>query len=172
MPAPPDELSREEFTEFYRRSAPALWSFVRRTCGDSEQADDILQEAFLRFLRGRPAGMDDRQKRAYLFRISDRLVIDGWRRASLDKKHLADNPEAGGGRAETLAPDMKRTFALLKPRDRTLLWLAHVEGYSHEEIASIMGLREESIKVLLFRSRSALAKLLKERGYGGEADHE
>jgi RNA polymerase sigma-70 factor (ECF subfamily) len=172
MPASPDELSREEFAEFYRRSAPGLWSFVRRTCGDPEQADDILQEALLRFLRGRPAGMDDRQKRAYLFKISSRLIMDGWRRASLEKKHLADRLEAGGGGSEDLAPDMERTFALLKPRDRTLLWLAHVEGYSHEEIATIIGLRGESIKVLLFRSRSALAKLLKERGYRGETDHE
>jgi RNA polymerase sigma-70 factor (ECF subfamily) len=172
MSAAPDELSGSKFAEFYRRNAPALWSFVRRTCGDSEQTNDILQEAFLRLLRSRPVGMDDRQMRAYLRKISYRLVIDGWRRAGLEKKHLADSPEASGQRGETLAPDMERTFALLKPRDRTLLWLAHVEGYSHKEIASITGLREESIKVLLFRSRSALAKHLRERGYGGETDHE
>jgi len=163
------EFSREEFDEFYRRTAPALWGFIRRTSGDSEQAHDVLQEAFLRLLRSRPAGLDEQQKRAYLFKISSRLLIDGWRRSSLEKRRLGWSGEAdGGGHPETLGPDMEKTFARLKQRDRTLLWLAHVEGYSHAEIASMTGLREESVKVMLFRGRAALAKLLREKGYRRE----
>lgn len=169
MTAHPDELPRGRFAEFYRRTAPALWGFIRRTCGDPEQADDILQEAFLRFLRGRPAGLDEQQMKAYLFKISSRLIIDGWRRAGLEKRHLAESLEWGGaGPSQTLGPDLEKIFAQLRLRERALLWLAHVEGYSHGEIAAMSGLREESIKVILFRSRSALAKLLRERGYRPE----
>ena len=52
----------------------------------------------------------------------------------------------------------------LRPRERQLLWLAHAEGYSHKEIAEIMGLRSPSIRLMLFRARHRLAELLKDGG--------
>ena len=41
----------------------------------------------------------------------------------------------------------------LKPRERSLLWLAYAQGWSHEEIAASLGLRTASLKALLFRAR-------------------
>jgi len=49
----------------------------------------------------------------------------------------------------------------LKPRQRTLLWLAYVQGLTHEEIAAHLGLHAASIKLLLFRARRRLAGLLR-----------
>ena len=49
--------------------------------------------------------------------------------------------------------------------ERELVWLAYVEGSSHREIAEIMGLREVSIRPMLFRVRQKLAELLKSIGY-------
>jgi RNA polymerase sigma-70 factor (ECF subfamily) len=49
-------------------------------------------------------------------------------------------------------------------RDRELLWLAYAQGSSHREIADSLGLKTASIKLLLFRARRRLAKLL--RGHG------
>jgi RNA polymerase sigma-70 factor (ECF subfamily) len=51
----------------------------------------------------------------------------------------------------------------MKPRERQLLWLAHAEGYSHREIAQITGLAAASIRLLLFRARRKIAKLLREQ---------
>ncbi len=51
---------------------------------------------------------------------------------------------------------VSREFAALKPRERALLWLAYVEGESHEEIANALGLSRGSIKVLLSRARGRL----------------
>ena len=48
----------------------------------------------------------------------------------------------------------------LKPRERMLLWLAYGQGESHREIAQALGLKTGSIKLLLFRARRKLAKLL------------
>lgn len=59
---------------------------------------------------------------------------------------------------------MARTFEELSQRERALLWLAYVEGESHEEIATSLGLRRRSIKVLLFRARRRLRDLLKAKG--------
>ena len=63
-----------------------------------------------------------------------------------------------------LRHDMMRVFSELKPQDRALLWLAHVEGSSHAEIAETLGVKEKSVKVMVFRARKRLAELLTKRG--------
>ena len=52
----------------------------------------------------------------------------------------------------------------VEPRDRALLWLAYVEGESHEEIASSLGVGRGGVKVMLFRARRRLRDLLQARG--------
>jgi RNA polymerase sigma-70 factor (ECF subfamily) len=53
-----------------------------------------------------------------------------------------------------------RTFARLTRRERALLWLAYAQGSSHKEIASCLGVRTASVKLLLFRARRKMAALL------------
>ena len=53
-------------------------------------------------------------------------------------------------------------LAKLRPRDRQLLWLAHAENYSHSEIAQITGLATPSIRLLLFRARRKIARILRQ----------
>jgi len=49
----------------------------------------------------------------------------------------------------------------LKPREREILWLAYAEGASHKEIADVLGLRAPSVRLLLFRARQKMLKLLR-----------
>jgi RNA polymerase sigma-70 factor (ECF subfamily) len=49
----------------------------------------------------------------------------------------------------------------LKPREREILWLAYAEGASYKEIAGVLGLRAPSVRVLLFRARQKMLKLLR-----------
>ena len=60
--------------------------------------------------------------------------------------------------------DLLRIFARLAPRDRALLWLAHVEGRSHAEIGAALGLKAISVRVMLFRARAELARRLRRAG--------
>ena len=59
--------------------------------------------------------------------------------------------------------------AVAKPRDRAMLWLAYAEGSSHEEIATVLGVKRASVKLLLFRARRRLAGLLGGRRAEGRA---
>ena len=52
----------------------------------------------------------------------------------------------------------------LKPRERSLLWLAYAQGFSHAEIAASLGLKTASLKALLFRARQRLMGLLGQPG--------
>ena len=111
--------------------------------------------------------------RRYLFRIATNLLRDYWRKpraASIEEipeEFLAtSNSSAQADSQAMLGP----ALALMRPRDRQLLWLAHAEGYSHKEIAEVTGLAAASIRLLLFRARRKIARLLREQNpkEGGE----
>ena len=160
--ARPDEA---EFDAFYRRTERALRAYVFRVTGHAADADDIVQEAFLRLLRAGPESGDEAWRR-YLYRVASHLVVDRWRarRRWRDDEHTASSPES-----TTPGPDgdVARTFAELPSRERALLWLAYVEGETHEEMAASLGVGRRSVKVLLFRARRRLRDLLQAKGIGG-----
>ena len=60
----------------------------------------------------------------------------------------------------------------LKPRERAMLWLAYAQGSTHRDIASTLGVKAQSVRLLLFRARHKLADLLRgeRRGRRVEAD--
>ena len=58
-------------------------------------------------------------------------------------------------------------MARMKPRERSMLWLAYAHGYSHEEIARVLGLKTSSLKALLHRARQRLAGFLSHDAGGG-----
>ena len=161
-------MDSEAFATFYQRSARPLWAYLLRVSGDPALAEDLMQESYVRFLcaAGAPSLADDGEAaaRLYLFRIGTNLLRDHWRRPRAPS--IEEIPEeffaAQSGAEQThsqilLGPAMRR----MKPRERQLLWLAHAEGYSHREIAEVMGLASASIRLLLFRARRKIAALLR-----------
>ena len=157
------ELDEAAFNAFYGSHARALWAYVYRVTGNGADADDIVQDAFLRLLRAGPDTGEDEQRRRFLYRVASNLVVDRWRRR---KREDSDAHLAAASPVPPREPedDVLRTFAALAPRDRALLWLAYVEGESHQEIAASLGVGRRSIKVLLFRAKRRLRDLLQAKG--------
>ena len=173
--SPATLLTESEFQDVYRLHARALWGYLYRLTGNAADADDLLQDSFCRLLASPLATRDDRQIRAYLFRIASNIAIDHWRRASragaprrFESVDAANEPVATPepAAAAALRHDMSRTLRELKPQERVLLWLAHVEGSEHRDIASTLGLKASSVPVLLHRARRKLAGLLNKKGLG------
>jgi RNA polymerase sigma-70 factor, ECF subfamily len=166
-PASGDVLPLDEpaLVAAYERIAPRLRAYLRRVSGDAALADDILQEAFIRLLRSGRPGAHENETAAFLYRAATNLVYDHWRRRKREQKamgQLALPPATPP--AETLGADLGRIFARLGPRERALLWLAHVEGWSHAEIGRALGLNALSVRVMLFRARAELARRLRRAG--------
>ena len=154
-------LTEHAFGEFYRRESPRLWRYVYRVAGHASDADDIVQDAFLRVLRADVAALGDEDRRRYLFRVASHLMADRWRRAAREQAWLAWwRPRSIDGPREPASDGLSRPFAALKPRDRALLWLAYVEGEDHQHIADALGLARGSVKVLLSRARARLRHLI------------
>ncbi len=167
----PDEPEDEEkrFECFYETHSKRFWYFILKICGDESMADDIFQESYFRFLKADPRGMADYQLKAYLYKIAVRLIIDHRRKIHLEEKSISSLKENEGKKPDILlSMDMDNLFKHLKPEDRTLLWLAYIEGYSHREIADIIGKGEKTIKVNLYRVRRKFAGILKAGGYDGD----
>jgi RNA polymerase sigma-70 factor (ECF subfamily) len=61
--------------------------------------------------------------------------------------------------------EIAHVFDKLKMQERSLLWLAYVEGHQHDEIAKMLGLKPLSVRVLLFRARRKLAALLEANNF-------
>jgi RNA polymerase sigma-70 factor (ECF subfamily) len=159
------QMDHQAFAVFYGRSARPLWAYLARVSGDPALADDLMQESYVRFLCATLREDGEVAGRRYLFKIATNLLHDFWRRpraASIEEFPeacfvAADTTSQSESRAE-LAPALRQ----MRPRDRQLLWLAHAEGYSHREIAEMTGLAAASVKLLLFRARRKMARLLRE----------
>ena len=156
-------LTEHAFGEFYQRHARAVWTYVYRSTNNAADADDIVQEAFLRLLQTDIVPADEEGVRRYVFRIAGNLMADRWRKQTREKRHDTTSTE----QTDASPPrdlDVVRVFAELKPRERALLWLAYVEGDSHGEIGESLRLGRDSVKVMLSRARVRLRDLLKARG--------
>ena len=164
------QMTEEAFRTFYDLTARPVRVYLSRMTGDERLADDLLQETYYRFLRSTTAFESDDHRRRYLFRIATNLVNDHRRRPRMElpaksieiaqdqltEPHLADRA------ARRI--DLLRALARLKPRERSMLWLAYAQGWSHEEIASSIGVKTASLKPMLHRARQRLAALLKTGG--------
>lgn len=159
------QMDEDTFRAFYDRTARQVWAYLARITGDRTLADDLLQESYYRFLRAERAFESESHRRNYLFRIATNLAHDRHRRAKVSMSVPLPEENAPGALADgtDLAADterrtdLARAMATLKPREREMLWLAYAQGSSHEEIAETLGLRKNSIKILLFRARRRLA---------------
>jgi RNA polymerase sigma-70 factor, ECF subfamily len=160
----PQRMDEAAFCALYQEIGPTLRSYIRRASGDAALADDILQETFYRFLRADLPALDEIQRKAYIYRIASTLISDHWRRLKRERRwSLLRVFHSDAGEHAEHDGDAMRVFERLKTQEQALLWLAYVEGFDHREIASALQLKENSIRVLLFRARRKMAGLLGKR---------
>ena len=166
------QMTEEAFRTFYELTSRPVWLYLSRITGDRRLADDLLQEAYYRFLRTTTTFESDDHRRNYLFRIATNLAHDH-RRKPYVRAVPVDEAEgvlsAAAENADQVARrmDVTRAMSQLKPRERSLLWLAYAQGASHEEIAQTLGLKRSSLKTLLFRARRQLIARLDSRSDTG-----
>ena len=158
-------MTEDAFRAFYDRTSRSVWGYLARLTGDPSMADDLLQDTYYRFLRAGTTHESDAHRRNALFTIATNLARDAYRRRSALPFFVTDHFEVpsrddAAGQFEHRT-DVGRAMRKLRSRDRAMLWLAYVEGFSHREIAQVLGMKTPSIKLLLFRARRRLAALLR-----------
>ncbi len=164
-----DVMEESAFRDIHARTAKPIWAYLARSSGNSAVADDLLQETYFRMIRAGFQPESEDHARNFLFRVASNLLRDHFRSSKRSLLPLEIDPSIEGGQQRSaLSHDVQRILRGMKPRERELLWLGHVERFSHKEIAQIMNLKPGSIRLLLFRARKKLAEKLREAGLGPE----
>ena len=143
-----------DFQRWYDEVAADLYRYVQRLASSPAEADDLFQESFARFIGASFDSGDPAERRRYLFRIATNLARDRqrWsRRWTFGVLGERGGTSPDGGYDRRL--DVERVLGGLPPRSRALLWLAYAEGFSHQEIAEVVGVGATSVRVLLARAR-------------------
>jgi RNA polymerase sigma-70 factor (ECF subfamily) len=161
------QMDQETFHALYERTARSLWVYLLRRTGDEQLAEDLLQETYYRFLRVRAVHESEAHRRNYLFRIASNLVKDAHRSRQShvpvpdesEPGHPTADPDTIGRNARRA--ELDRALVKLSGRQRDALWLAYAEGSSHIEIAERLGVKAASVRLILFRARRKLARLLR-----------
>jgi RNA polymerase sigma-70 factor (TIGR02960 family) len=172
-----DVLDEVRFAELSERHRHELQVHSYRMLGNLEQAEDAVQEALLRAWKGRASFDGGPGARAWLYRIVTTTCFDvlraAQRRGELVVESIADvpwlqpcpdalldaaaEPEGAAIRRETVELAYLAVIQLLPARQRAVLLLRDVQGYSAAETASILGLSVAAVTSALQRARATIA---------------
>jgi RNA polymerase sigma-70 factor (ECF subfamily) len=154
------------FEQLYRSFERPVFTLALRLTGRREEAQDVLQETMIKLLDRIAAFRGDspfwgwlRQiavnEALMLMRRRGKFVVEG----ELDEAMLADNEQLLPPRAADAAI-LGRALSQMPGATRSVLWLYHAEGYTHEEIAAAMGKSLSFSKSQLARGTRRLRVLL------------
>ncbi len=159
-------MDEAAFQALYAQTAQRLRAYLIHALKNPVLADDLLQEAYIRFLRAKLVDANFFQMRSYLYKTAQSLIADHGRKTGRQRKLHEALPEPEADRPQhDLGIDMQRLFDKLAPKQRSLLWLAYVEGASHREIAAALDMRETGVRVALFRAREKMSNILDQHGW-------
>ncbi len=154
-----------DFRELFDQSGPAVLRYLRRLTGSRAEAEDILQETFLKLhLQGR-TDVNLENPRAWVFRVATNLARDRERHRLVELREASRAAEQNVVDFETRLQRQQLTRLTLRrlpPRMRQVLILWS-EGFSYREIADITGIEAGYVGVLLQRARAAFRKYYDEQ---------
>ena len=129
--------------------------------GSTADAEDAVQEAFLRLLTARPVFRDGEHERAWLIRTTLQRASDIRRRAARREVPLEEAMEASSA-PEGNGGELRAAVRALPEKYGAVIHLYYYEGYSIKEIAKLLGLPAATVGTRLARGRERLRQMLKE----------
>lgn len=169
------------FNELAGRWESALYGFVRRTLGDSEDARDVCQEALVKAYRNIDRLREGEKFKSWIHYIALNLCRDRFRspRARMElvayEEGGADAPPTRGIEVESVAADrgaeaaslsglLKELLETLPAEQRTSIVLREYQGLTSEEIGEIMGVPAATVRTRIYYGLKALRGAMKARG--------
>jgi RNA polymerase sigma-70 factor (ECF subfamily) len=169
--------SQQDFPALYSEYYPKIVGFLRRLVGEAE-AEDVAQEAFVKISRSLDGFRGESRLSTWIYRIATNAALDHLRRPSTKQSaRQEDGATDGGGADDDFAVDgapLHDTLLIRKDMNkcirglvddlpehyRTVLVLADLEGFTNAEIADVLGLSLDTVKIRLHRARLQLKKTM------------
>lgn len=163
------EVKKETYAHLFESHHQALYRYLYRMCGSRETAEELLQETFCRCmlsLRKEHLTM----ARAWLYKVARHLYIDWYRRRKTERKALMDYEEHTTAVSVIGLPEpelakkeqwlrIERILLRLPEQYRSIVYLREVDGFSYAELAEMLELSAEQVKVNLHRGRKKFREL-------------
>jgi len=172
----PASWSVAQFSSFYTQNRSELIAHANRIIKDKVKAEEITQEALVKFMLAAPELSSDDHALSYLHRTIENLCIDLFRAdncrpnlVALDDAtvEIESTWQVSGDHSQVIssaedAAIIRQALSLLSPAERAALVMWEIEGRSTEEIARELGIKESAVRHTVSRARASLRKILSE----------
>lgn len=150
----------------YQRFSPKMYGVCLRYAGKAEDAQDILQDGFVKIFKNLHMYRGDGSFEGWIRRIFVNTAIEHYRRqvnlypVTENHENLLETKEISAFDSLSVK-DLMKIIQQLSPGYRTVFNLYVVEGYSHKEIAEMIGISEGTSKSQLARAKGVLQNIIK-----------
>jgi len=165
-----------QFSSFYTQNRSELIAHANRIVKDKAKAEEITQEALVKFMLAAPELSSDSHALSYLHRTIENLCIDLFRAenrrpnlvalddatAEVESTWQVSGDHSLAISAAEDAAIIRQALSLLSPAERAALVMWEVEGRSTKEIAKELGIKESAVRHTVSRARASLRKVLSE----------
>jgi RNA polymerase sigma factor (sigma-70 family) len=172
----PASWSVAQFSSFYTQNRSELIAHANRIVKDKAKAEEITQEALVKFMLAAPELSSDSHALSYLHRTIENLCIDLFRAenrrpnlvalddatAEVESTWQVSGDHSVAISAAEDAAIIRQALSLLSPAERAALVMWEVEGRSTAEIAKELGIKESAVRHTVSRARASLRKVLSE----------
>jgi len=160
------EGNRRMQEELYRRFSPRMYAVCLRYAGNAEEAEDILQEGFIKIFKKLDSFRSEGSFEGWVRRIFVNTAIEHFRRKRYlmpvtDKEENTIEGKYLSVLDDLAARDIMALVQELSPGYRTVFNMYVVEGYTHKEIADMLGISEGTSKSQLSRAKVILQDMVK-----------
>jgi RNA polymerase sigma factor (sigma-70 family) len=160
------EGNRRMQEEMYRRFSPRMYAVCLRYAGNTEEAEDILQEGFIKIFKKLDSFRSEGSFEGWVRRIFVNTAIEHFRRKRYLMPVTEKEENTIEGKYTSVLDDLgaKDIMALvqeLSPGYRTVFNMYVVEGYTHKEIADMLGISEGTSKSQLSRAKVILQDMVR-----------
>lgn len=161
----------QQFKHVYDDVYPIIIRIVYRITGDLDSAEELCQDAFIRFYERMDTIADGEQAKYWLIRVSKNLALNFQKRRGRERRayeRVFREPQRKQESGETAvlkdesSQAVKHALDLLPESLRTVIIMKEYGELSYKEIASVLGISEGNVKVRVYRARERLAEHLKE----------
>ncbi|MBO7189221.1 MAG: RNA polymerase sigma factor [Alistipes sp.] len=165
-----------QYIEFFSKHRDTLYRLALNICGDSIEAEDVVQDVFERVWRARDKVLKSTYPKAYICRIAHNLAIDRERTRRRRQtfsvnEEITTNDINISAELSDITSITQRAIASLPEKQRLAIHLRDVEGYEIEEIAEVLECDSTSVRMNLSRARSSVReKITNALNYGIKRD--
>lgn len=154
------------FASLYQLLSPRVYALSLRLCGDTHDAAEVTQDAFVRVWQRLATFRHESDFGTWVHRIAVNAALERFRSDRRRQAHVTSAPMlelvsfAGSGERLDQRLDLEQALGRLPQLARTVFVLREIEGYPYAEISALLNMTEVALRAQVYRTRKSLMQML------------